>query len=229
MATATTKTCPQCGRSYPANLKFCERDGSKLELPGSPTPAASASASTTAASAVNLAPPKKKALSRETMAGGIIVLVLVLVVGIVFGVREAGVFRLQITFEEAHGLKIGDSVFVRGADVGEVVAARFEGGRFIADITVRKDGAEQLKQGSLFFVGFDKILVNRRCLAVYIPDPNSPPLRSGDQIRGVDSWFKYYGTILKNQGPAEAMRAYGEVKGFLNQAVDAAGEKVGKP
>lgn len=221
MATTTTKTCPQCGRSYPANLKFCERDGNELMLPGSP-------ASTTTASAANLAPPKK-ALSRETIAGGIIVLVLVLTVGIVFGVREAGVFRLQITFEEAHGLKIGDSVFVRGADVGEVVAARFEGGRFVADITVRKDGAEQLKQGSLFFVGFDKILVNRRCLAVFIPDPNSPPLRSGDQIRGVDSWFKYYGTILKNQGPAEAMRAYGEVKGFLNQAADAVGEKAAKP
>ena len=83
MATAN-KTCPKCGRSYPANLKFCERDGSELILPGSPE-----SASKTTASAVNLAPPKN-ALSRETMAGGIIVLILVLIVGIVFGVREAG-------------------------------------------------------------------------------------------------------------------------------------------
>lgn len=221
-----SKVCPTCGRSYSAERRFCEKDGSELEAA---RPARTPIATTPDTGADTHPAAPKRGLSRETLAGGMIVLVIVLTVGIVFAVREAGIYRLKIVFEEAHGLKIGDSVFVRGADVGEVVSARFEGGVFVADITVRQDGAEQLRQGSLFFVGYDKIFVNRRCLAVYVPDARQPPLRSGDQLRGIDSWFTYYGTILKDKGPAEAMRAYGEMKGFMNQAADAAGAKPGQP
>ena len=217
---STGKTCPQCGQTYASDRRFCERDGVELtdgdeSSANSPPPVSAASS--------------KPGLPREAIAGGVLVLALVLIVGTVFWWREASVFRLKITFDQASGLKVGDSVFTRGADVGEVVAAQFIGDRFVADILVRTDGALQLKQGSLFFIGYDKILMNRRCLVAYVPDPDQPPLRSGEELKGVDSWFKYYGTLVRDKGPAEALRAYEEMKGLLKQTTEAVGGKLGKP
>lgn len=217
---STGKTCPQCGETYASDRRFCERDG--VELTDGDESSANAPPPASAASSQ----PK---LPREAIAGGVLVLALVLIVGTVFWWREASVFRLKITFDQASGLKVGDSVFTRGADVGEVVAAQFTGDRFVADIIVRTDGALQLKQGSLFFIGYDKILMNRRCLVAYVPDSKQPPLRSGEELKGVDSWFKYYGTLLKDKGPAEALRAYEEMKGLLKQTTEAVGGKLGKP
>jgi uncharacterized OB-fold protein len=218
---STSKTCPQCGQTYAYDRRFCEQDGTEL-TEATESQADSAEPATTVSSS-------NSALSRETLAGGILVLALVLIVSAVFWWRESSVFRLKISFDEARGLKVGDSVFVRGADVGEVVKTQFVGGRFVADAIVRNDGANQLKQGCLFFVGYDKILMNRRCLVAYVPDPGQPALRSGEELRGVDSWFKYYGTLLKDKGPAEAMRAYEEMKGLLMQTTEAVGGKLGKP
>lgn len=214
---STEKTCPQCGETYPLDLRFCERDGTEL------TAGEDASSSSS--------PPTRamSALPREAVAGGVLVLMLVLVIGTVFWWRESSVFRLKITFDQASGLKVGDSVFIRGADVGEVVTTQFIGDRFVADIIVRPDGAVLLKQGSMFFIGYDKILMNRRCLVAYVPDVTQPPLQSGVELKGVDSWFKYYGTLIKDKGPAEALRAYEELKGLLKQTTEAVGGKLGKP
>ncbi len=218
---STSKTCPQCGQTYTHDRRFCERDGTELTEAAESQPDSAALPPTASST--------KPALSRETLAGGILVLALVLIVSAVFWWRESSVFRLKITFEEASGLKVGDSVFVRGADVGEVVSTQFVGGRFVADAIIRKDGADQLKQGCLFFVGYDKILMNRRCLVAYVPDAGQPALRSGDELKGVDSWFNYYGTLIKDKGPAEAMRAYEEMKGLLKQTTEAVGGKLDKP
>ncbi len=222
---STGKTCPQCGETYAPDRRFCERDGTELTDDDGSTSSSSASGT----SARSATASSKSALPREAIAGGVLILALVLIVGTVFWWREASVFRLKITFDQASGLKVGDSVFTRGADVGEVVAAQFTGDRFVADIIVRTDGALQLKQGSLFFIGYDKILMNRRCLVAYVPDSKQPPLRSGEELKGVDSWFKYYGTLLKDKGPAEALRAYEEMKGLLKQTTEAVGGKLGKP
>ncbi len=207
----TGKICPKCNRMYDLDRRFCEQDGAELTMASPQQQSVSSSASVTADR------PRRR-LPRETIAGGLIVLALIVIVTSIFAVRQAGVFRLRVVFDEAHGLKVGDSVFVRGADVGEVVSAQFDGGRFIADVTIRQDGADQLKQGSLFFVGYDKVFMNRHCIAVLIPDPAKPPLQSGDEIRGVDSWLRYYAEILKTKGPAEAFRAYNEIKDFVKQA-----------
>ncbi len=219
--TVTSKSCPQCGKTYSLDRRYCELDGRELTDVEDDLVDAAAGATPSASS--------KPALPREVVAGGILVLALVLIVGAAFLWRQSGVFRLRVTFDEAHGLKIGDSVFVRGADVGEVVDARFSGGRFVADVTLRRDGADQIRQGSLFFVGYDKVLMNRRCLVVYVPDGKQPPLPSGEEVRGIDSWFKYYGTLLRDKGPAEALRVYDEMKGLMKQSADAVGGKIMKP
>ena len=131
----TMKKCPGCGVIYEDQQRFCQHDGTELEtVADDPGPAA-------------VPPPKPprsgsawstflKKVPRETLAGIVVVGIILAVILAIFTMRQSKLFRLRVTFEEGHSLSVGDSVFIRGVDVGEVVKAEFEGDRFVASLVI---------------------------------------------------------------------------------------------
>jgi hypothetical protein len=205
----TRQQCPTCGERFADGLKFCPRDGAEL-VPATP-PADTAARPASAAGRATW----WRQIPRERLAGFLILAVIGLVVASVFAVRRVQVFRLTVLFQEGHGLKVGDSVFLRDVDVGEVTHADFEGDRFAAIVAVRPDAARLLRRDSLFYVGFEKLATQKKALKVLTLDPQSPPLASGSTVSGEDSPVRVYLEIAKRAGPQEAARFLSEFRGLL--------------
>jgi hypothetical protein len=162
-----------------------------------------------------------KKVPRETLAGIVVVGIILAVILAIFAMRQSKLFRLRVTFAEGHSLSVGDSVFIRGVDVGEVVKAEFEGDRFVASLVIDPKATEQFREDCLFYVGFETIATQKRCVNVYVLDPQSPPLTSGDTVVGDDSLIHVYSEILKRRGPQEAAAAWEELKGMIQNNADA--------
>ncbi len=218
--THAAKVCPTCRRTYPVTQNFCEADGQRLvaqsngsasdQVPAPAKPPAAAKSSPVVSQRGFRWP-------KETLAGIVVVVLLGLSVVGMFGYRQSKKLSLTITFEEAHGLKTGDSVYIQGADVGEVTRAEFRDGRFAADIIVNEHAVHQFRHDTEFFVGYDKLLVNKKCIVAYVRDPKikSPPLESGKTVPGKDSLLEYYLTLIRQNGPADAMKIYGQLKSMI--------------
>ena len=113
-------------------------------------------------------------------------------------------------------LKTGDAVYCKGADIGEVVSAGFDDGRFVASIVTGKDAATEMRTDSVFFVANDKILLNKKCIHIIVLDPTSAPLAMGTTVEGEDSAVKYYFTLLKREGGKEVARALQEMRSVFS-------------
>jgi ABC-type transporter Mla subunit MlaD len=221
------KICPACRKAYPGSQNFCDADGLRLvaQSTTSDNHRQAAKAEPAAVSNVSQAPVLSKKLRwpKETIAGIAIVGLLVLLVAGVVGYRQSQKLRLTITFAEAHGLKTGDSVYIQGADVGEVTRAEFRDGRFAVDVNVDEHAVHQFRRDSAFFVGYDKLLVNKKCIVVHVNDPTSPPLDNGSTVRGNDSLLEFYLTLVRQKGPAEAKKIYDQLKSLVSDQVGGAG------
>jgi len=221
----TSNICPQCGSKYDESRRFCEEDGSQLITDAEATTMLrAADASTAVATAPTDEAPvthpakdikKRLNISRETMAGFIIVAAVAILVGGLFSWRQSRVLRLEITFDEGHDLKTGDSVYVRGADVGEVSNTSFQDGQFVASILVDADNADQIRKGSAFFIAMDKAFVNKKCVQIFVTNPKAEPVASGSTIRGEDSMVKYVSTLVSHKGKDEAARFMHEFKEII--------------
>lgn len=154
----------------------------------------------------------RKPVSRETKVGLGLVVLLVIVVVAAFYFRAMREFRFEITFEDGHGLKVGDAVYCMGADIGEVADAGFDDGRFVASIVTGQQVASEIREDSAFFVANDKILLNKKCVHIIVLDPASAPLTKGAIVKGEDSAVKYYFTLLKREGGKEIQRAIQEMR-----------------
>jgi ABC-type transporter Mla subunit MlaD len=163
-------------------------------------------------------------IPKETVVGIIVVAVLCAIVGGVFAYRKSNAFQIKITFEEGHGLQVGDTVFIRGANAGQVVSAAFKNGQFVVTIDVQTQMASQVRRGSEFFILTEKIAMNKKCISIVVTDPNSPPIKSGEVVKGDDSLFRYY---LGHELPKAAGQAIKEVDTLLKKGVDAIKDRVG--
>lgn len=99
----------------------------------------------------------------------------------------AGGFRFQAIFGDAKGLLVGDGVYYRGAQAGDVAETHFEGEAFVATLALRPEIAEGLREDLLIYIERDKLRDGRMRVSLVVLDPLSARLKDGSTIRGEDS------------------------------------------
>ena len=199
------KTCPLCGRKYLGGESYCIADGAALVEGIAGTTGSGEhwtdpdgldeaggtgkSGSSGMGPLENARPDRRPGLPKETLVGlAMVVAVLVLFVGVLL-VQKSSQFRLFVVFESGQNIRPGDKVFVQGHESGSVDAAGFEDDKFVATITIRPDARRFLRSDSIFYVGHDQFLTNKRCIVVATSnDPSAPLLENGQFVRG-STWL----------------------------------------
>lgn len=215
----TSRVCPQCGQQFPSDRRFCSQDGS--ELVSATAPRQTAAPGTGAPETTGTG---HRTRSKEVIVGAVSILVVVAILTVLFAWRESQIYRLSLTFGEGHGLKVGDTVYVRGADVGEVVGTTFLKGErnspFVATIQVQPDQANQFREHSSFFIVSDKIFLNKKCIEVFVPNDDTPQIPNGTTLPGEDSTIKYLAAVAKDKVGKEVPNAASELKGVFKSGMD---------
>jgi hypothetical protein len=169
------KTCPSCATVFYGDEEFCTLDGSPLS---SSSPRRSPAAR----------------LPKETVAGILVVVVLLAVVGGVLLVRQSRQFRLKVVFDGGCGLNVGDHVYVESNQAGSIVDRHFEGENLIATITVRPDAVPLLQTNSTFYVATENVMLNKKCIAVFRDvERDGVPLEAGQTVAGES---KFVNTLI---------------------------------
>jgi hypothetical protein len=169
------KVCPNCGKKYPSSELYCILDGSLLVD----------AEDSLLESAQDTSRPR---LPKETLVGIALVAGIFLTILIVILFRESSQFRLHVVFDKGQNIQPGDNVFVQGHKAGSVESTTFHGDTFVATITIRPDARPYLRSNSIFYVGFDQLLTNKRCIVVATSDASAPPLENGQRVQGHSFW-----------------------------------------
>jgi hypothetical protein len=225
------KHCPDCDRTYGAREDFCQVDGARLisrdeqiafadaknGFGGSQyarldhgsddtsieTPLGSAFGSDPD-DVFSSAPPRTRhdIFPKTAVVGVLLVLIIVAVTGTLFTVRTAREFHLHVRFKKgAHGLKVGDNVYVYGRLSGEVIGIKLKSPtECLVTTRVQPDAAILLRQGTWFYVELENIMGKKRLNTLESKDPDAPVLESGQVVQGEDSYMKVQAEILKRKG-----------------------------
>lgn len=156
-------------------------------------------------------------MSREVLIG---VLAIALAGGGLYHVRErerrSGV-RFQLTFEDAGGLKAGDSVFLAGVDVGEIQDVDLTPER---QVHVAVKLAERFKRHvpaeSQFMIASDKFLFGKKAIVVMPPPGPGTPVHEGQIVKGVEG----YSDLYMKKTTTGVRRAWSSLKTWLKEDPD---------
>lgn len=135
---------------------------------------------------------------REMITGIVVVGVVVLIVVAILFVDFNPGQTFYVDFGDAAKLKRGDTVYLKGMDVGEVLDVGFQDPKTVR-VKLKITGLDSLSARSTFLITNDKLLVSKKCVKVYIFDPEGPPIEKDGVYQGVDSYIKLFWAMLKHK------------------------------
>lgn len=151
-------------------------------------------------------------MSREVLVGLITV---ALASGALYHVHErersAGL-RFRLGFDDAGGLKAGDTVFLAGVDVGEVQDVDLTADRKV-QVSVRLSDRfrQHVAAESQFMIASDKFLFGKKAIVVMPPAGPGTPVKEGQVLKGVEGYTDLYMT----RTTTGAKRMWSSFKGWL--------------
>lgn len=125
--------------------------------------------------------------------------------------RAAGL-RFRLSFDDAGGLKAGDTVFLAGVDVGEVQDVDLTPDRKVQVSLRLSDRFKQhVATESQFMIASDKFLFGKKAIVVMPPAGPGTPVREGQVLKGVEGYTDLYMT----KTTTGAKRMWSNFKGWL--------------
>lgn len=124
---------------------------------------------------------------------GLVVLVLVgIVVLFILGMYAFSSFAFSVEFKDIKGLKVGDRVYLRGVDIGQVSEISMPVGSGVrTTLKINRKYREHLKSDSNFFIKSDSFILGKKCITMHVHDESSPPIQKNQVFDGSHSWELY--------------------------------------
>ena len=120
--------------------------------------------------------------------------------------------RFALAFEDAGGLKSGDSVFLAGVDVGEVQDVDLTDDRKVQVAVKLSDRFKRhVLAESQFMIASDKFLFGKKAIVVMPPAGAGTPVQEGQHIKGVEGYTDLY----VSKTTTGAKRLWSNFKGWL--------------
>jgi ABC-type transporter Mla subunit MlaD len=127
--------------------------------------------------------------------------------------REAAKgLRFQLQFEDGANLKAGDSVYMQGVDVGEVLDVDLDADRKVKVAVKLTDRFKGLVSAEAqYFIASDKFIFGKKAVLVMPPAGPGTPVREGQLIKGVEGYTEMY--LKKTAG--HARKLWDRFKGWV--------------
>lgn len=137
-------------------------------------------------------------MSKNTFIGFAVLALIVIFVLFILGMNALSSFSFFVEFEDIKGLKVGDRVYLRGVDIGQVTDTNMSpSGKVKTTLRIDKKYTERLKSDSDFFIRNDSLLLGKKCIQMHINDEESPLIQDGQVFQGSPAWKLYVPGILR--------------------------------
>lgn len=133
-----------------------------------------------------------------TLVSIVLIVVVISFLGI-FSFANIG-YKVEVTFDNARGLKPGNVVRFAGVDIGNIKDIRIKDNKVVVEISV--DKKYQIPANSIFTVGADGLLGEKYVDVVPPQDPDGQYIKSGSSIvgtspKGIDEFLDKSTDVLK--------------------------------
>lgn len=133
-----------------------------------------------------------------TLVSIVLIVVVISFLGI-FSFANIG-YKIEVSFENAKGLKPGNLVRFAGVDIGNIKDISIKDNRVLVDISV--DKKYQIPENSIFTIGADGLLGEKYVDVVPPKEPNGAYIKSGSVItgsnpKGIDEFLDKSSDVLK--------------------------------
>lgn len=160
-------------------------------------------------------------MTREVLVGLLVVALSAGGLGFLWHREATRGLRFQLEFEDGAGLKAGDSVFLQGVDVGEVLDVELGADRKVRVLIRLSDRFKALVPADAqFLIASDKFLFSKKAILVMPTASPGAAVQEGQVIRGVEGYTDLY----MNKGTARARKVWDRFKGWLKTDEDSAPE-----
>ena len=125
--------------------------------------------------------------------------------------------RFQLEFEDGANLKAGDSVYMQGVDVGEVLDVDLTTERKVRVAVRLSDRFKVLVPSEAqFLIASDKFIFGKKSVVVNAPAGPGTPVHEGQVIKGVEGYTELY----MGKTATRARRMWDSIRGWVHSSDD---------
>lgn len=162
-------------------------------------------------------------MTRDAWNGLGLILITALVLGLGFGRARSNDLAYRIAFEDAENLKPGDSIYLKGVEVGEITDVDLEPDLEVrVGARVRERFRPHMKDHLRHVIVHDKFLFGKKALLlVPIGDPGKP-LDGASVIEGTP-----YSDLLMEKGTGKAQDMWKDARRWMGDTVESLRQRSG--
>ena len=151
-------------------------------------------------------------MTREVIVGLFVIALTAGGLGWLWHAESTRGLRFRLEFDDAASLKAGDSVFLQGVDVGEVLDVDLGTDRKVRVLVRLSDRFKALvPSDAQFMIASDKFIFGKKAVVVMPPATPGAPVREGQVIKGVEG----YAGLYMQKGTTRARKLYDSFRGWM--------------
>lgn len=151
-------------------------------------------------------------MTREVLVGLLVVALSAGGLGFLWHREATRGLRFQLEFDDGAGLRAGDSVFLQGVDVGEVLDVELRADRKVRVLVRLADRSKAMvPSDAQFLIASDKFLFSKKAIVVMPPATPGAPVHEGQVIKGAEGYTDLY----MNKGTAKVRKVWDRFKGWM--------------
>jgi len=147
-------------------------------------------------------------MSKSAFTGLIVLILTGVIVLLILCVYAFSSFSFCVEFDDIKGLKVGDRVYLRGVDVGQVSDISMPvGSKVKTTLKIDKKYRKNLLSDADFFIRSDSFVLGKKCIQMHVNDESSPLIQKKQVFSGSRSWELY---LLKGKNSLKQIPFLGQ-------------------